>query len=137
MGSSRRNVVTLSTAPRRHRPAPASGHRARLARAQEGDHLGDLLGPGQPLDDRARPGAVDEGTLDLRIVERPAHGLEHRLDVGEQPLPILVGNVEGVFDLEDPDIVDQDIDIARRLDDGGDALRGRGIAGRRQEARRG
>ena len=41
---------------------------------------------------------------------------------GEQALPVLVGNLEGVLDLEDAHIVDQNIDVAGGLDDFGDAL---------------
>ena len=60
-----------------------------------------------------------------------AHARQHI--GGEQALPILVGNLERVLDFENTDIVDQNVDIARGLDDGGDALRSRGVAGCRDQ----
>ena len=47
------------------------------------------------------------------------------------PLPVRVGNLEGVLDLEDADIVDQDVDLAGGLDDAGDARCGGRVARRR------
>ena len=48
---------------------------------------------------------------------------------GEQPLPVFVRNVEGVFNIEHAPIVDQNIDITSGPDDARDALGGGGIAG--------
>ena len=48
-------------------------------------------------------------------------GLEHAQ-------PVLVGNCERILDLEDADVVDQDVDLAGGLDDGGDAGCSRHVA---------
>ena len=60
-----------------------------------------------------------------------AHAGQH-VDV-EHALPVLVGNGEGLPDFVDADVVDENIDRARGLDDGGDAGRCRRVArGRNQ-----
>jgi hypothetical protein len=63
------------------------------------------------------------------VMAGEAHGREHV--GGEQPLPVGVGNLEGVLDLVNAGIVDQDIDLAGGLDHRGDAV-GRGHITRRR-----
>jgi hypothetical protein len=58
---------------------------------------------------------------------REAHA---RQDIGiEHALPVFIGDSEGVLDFKDADIIDQDIDIPRRLDDGCRPLGRGGVAG--------